>query len=291
MPDPFSNAPFAVIAILSGLAGLAGLALGSFATCAGHRLAHGGSVLSPARSYCPACGHTLSWRENIPLLGWLLLLGKCRHCGAPIPVRYPLTELASGAFAVAAAWVFGFTPHLAVALAFATLCLVLSLIDLQTYLLPDALTLPGAALALACSALLPPLWTLGVGWRAALFGALVGGSGLWLIAWLYERLRGIEGLGLGDAKLMLLFGALLGPAAVPVILFAGACLALPAGIIALRTQRKAVQHEGEADLAVDEEGTGMQTRLPFGPFLCAGALAYLLAGPALLHWWLGLPLP
>jgi len=131
------------------LAGLVGLALGSFATCAGHRLAHGGSVLSPARSYCPACGHTLSWRENIPLLGWLLLLGKCRHCGAPIPARYPLTELASGAFAVAAAHVFGFTPHLAVALAFATLCLVLSLIDLQTYLLPDALTLPGAALALA----------------------------------------------------------------------------------------------------------------------------------------------
>lgn len=258
-------------------AGLFGLILGSFATCAGYRLAHGGSVLFPARSYCPACRHTLSWRENIPLLGWLLLRGKCRHCGAAIPARYPLTELAGGAFAVLAAMVFGPTPHLAAALAFATLCLVLSLIDLETQLLPDILTLPGAAVALACSALLPPLWTLGVGWRMALIGAAVGGGGLWLIAFLYERLRGVEGLGLGDAKLMLLFGALFGPTAVPIILFIGACLSLPAGIAAARA--------GEG-----KEG-GLGARVPFGPFLCAAALAYLLGGPLLLHWWLGLPLP
>ncbi len=257
--------------------GLFGLILGSFATCAGHRLATGGSVLTPARSYCPACRHTLGLSENIPLFGWILLRGKCRHCGAAIPARYPLTELACGIFAVLAAVALGPTPHLAVALAFATLCLVLSLIDLKTQLLPDVLTLPGAAAALICSALLPPLWTLGVGWRAALLGAAVGGGGLWLIAFLYERLRGVEGLGLGDAKLMMLFGALLGPVAVPIILFIGACLSLPAGIAAAR--------------AGGDESAGLRARVPFGPFLCAAALAYLLGGPYLLHGWLGLPLP
>jgi leader peptidase (prepilin peptidase) / N-methyltransferase len=275
MPEPL----FLANALFLAFCALAGLVLGSFATCAGFRMARDGSVLSPARSFCPACGHTLTWRENIPLLGYLCQGGTCRFCGGRIPARYPLTELLSAAFALAAGLVFGPTPHLLAALCFATLCLVLSLIDLETYLLLDVLTLPGAALAFACSALLPPLWTLGVGWRQALWGALAGGGGFWLIAELYRRLRKIEGLGLGDAKLMLLFGALLGPAAVPVILFAGACLALPAGILAMR--------KAEAEGAED----GLHTRLPFGPFLCAGALGYLLFGPHLLHWWLGVPLP
>lgn len=269
-------------ALFLPLAGVLGLILGSFTTCAGHRLARGGSVLSPARSFCPACGHTLSWRENIPLLGWLMQAGRCRFCHGRIPARYPLTELASGGFAVCAMAVFGPTPHFLAAIIFATLFLVLSLIDLQTYLLPDALTLPGAAAAFACSLLLPPLWTLGIGWQAALLGGLFGGGGLWLLSVVYRRVRGVDGLGLGDAKLMLCVGALLGPTAVAVTLFAGACLALPAGLLAMRrTDRNGSEGEGE----------GLQTRLPFGPFLCAGAAGYLLFGPWLLHWWLGLPLP
>lgn len=263
------TAPFLI------LCGLAGLALGSFATCAGHRLAHGGSLIFPARSFCPACKAPLTWRENMPLLGWLVLRGRCRFCAAPIPLRYPLTELLSGLFALAAGLVFGPTPHWLVAAGFATLLFTLSLIDLETWLLPDLLTLPGAAAALVCSALLPPQWTLGVGWRAALFGAGLGGGGLWAIAWLYRRVRGVDGLGLGDAKLMLLVGALLGPLAVPLTLVGGALLALPPGLAAARRAG----------------GDGLKTAVPFGPFLCAAALLYLLAGPFLLRWWLGLPLP
>ena len=272
------------------LAGLLGLILGSFATCAGFRLARGGSVLSPTRSYCPACGHTLSWRENLPLLGWLLQGGRCRFCQGRIPARYPLTELASGGFALGAMAVFGPTPHFLAAVCFATLLLVLSLIDLETYLLPDALTRPGAAAAFACSLALPPAWTLGIGWERAAAGALLGGGGLWLVSVLYRRLRGVEGLGLGDAKLMLLVGALLGPAAVAITLFAGACLALPAGLVAMRRQSGLVDDKTD-DQTDDEPGRGLHTRLPFGPFLCAGAAGYLLAGPWLLNWWLGLPLP
>jgi len=266
------TAPFLI------LCALAGLALGSFATCAGHRLAHGGSLIFPARSYCPACKAPLTWRENLPLLGWLLLRGRCRFCGAKIPLRYPLTELLSGLFAVAAGLAFGPSLHWLAALGFSTLLFILALIDLETWLLPDLLTLPGAAAALACSALLPPLWTLGVGWRAALLGAALGGGGLWAIAWLYRRVRGVDGLGLGDAKLLLLVGALLGPLAVPLTLVGGAMLALPSGLAAARA-------------AHAEGGDGMKTAVPFGPFLCAAALGYLLAGPPLLHWWLGLPLP
>ncbi|MBU1230035.1 MAG: prepilin peptidase [Proteobacteria bacterium] len=257
------------------LSALLGLALGSFASCAGHRLARGGSLTSPARSFCPACGHTLTWRENIPLAGYLLQGGRCRFCAERIPLRYPLTELASTAFCLAAAALFGPTWHWFVAVGFATLLLILSLIDLETFLLPDALTLPGAAAAFLASALLPPLHTLGIGWRAAIFGALLGGGGLWLLAWAYRRIRGVDGLGLGDAKLMLLAGALLGPAAVPLTLFAGALLALPAGLAAARRSPR------------DGGGDGLRTALPFGPFLCAGALGYLLAGPQFLRWWLG----
>lgn len=257
------------------LAAALGLILGSFATCAAHRLASGGSVLSPARSFCPACGHTLTWRENIPLLGFLLQGGRCRFCQASIPLRYPLAELASAGFALAAAAVFGPGWHWLAAVGFGTLLLVLSLIDLETFLLPDALTLPGAALALFASALLPRAHTLGIGWRQALAGALLGGGGLTLLAWTYRRIRGVDGLGLGDAKLMLLVGALLGPAAVPLTLFAGALLALPAGLAASR----------------GAHGDGLRTALPFGPFLCAGACAYLLAGPQFLRWWLGAVLP
>jgi leader peptidase (prepilin peptidase)/N-methyltransferase len=192
-----------------------------------------------------------------------------------IPLRYPLTEIFSAAFALAAAMAFGPGWHFLVALGFGTLLLVLSLIDLETLLLPDVLTLPGAALALLASILLPQAHTLGIGWRTALLGALAGGGGLWLLAWAYRRIRGEDGLGLGDAKLMLLVGALLGPVAVPLTLFTGAVLALPFGLLAVN----------------GEDGNGLKTALPFGPFLCAGAAAFLLTGPQFLRWWLGPALP
>jgi leader peptidase (prepilin peptidase)/N-methyltransferase len=276
---------FAVIAALTGLI------LGSFATCAGHRLAHGGSVTSPARSYCPACDHTLSWRENLPLFGYLLQGGRCRFCHARIPARYPLAELTLVLYCLAAAQVFGPGLPWLIAALFGTLLLVLSLIDLESYLLPDILTLPGAVLALVASSFLPPAHTLGIGWQQALLGAALGGGGLWLVSELYRRLRGREGLGLGDAKLLLLVGALLGPLAIPLTLVGGALFALPFGLVAaVRTAREDAAVD-VADEAVDDDelnGTGLSVAIPFGPFLCAAAALSLLYGPQLLRWWLGI---
>ena len=276
---------FAVIAALTGLI------LGSFATCAGPRLAHGGSVTSPARSYCPACDHTLSWRENLPLFGYLLQGGRCRFCHARIPARYPLAELTLVLYCLAAAQVFGPGLPWLIAALFGTLLLVLSLIDLESYLLPDILTLPGAVLALVASSFLPPAHTLGIGWQQALLGAALGGGGLWLVSELYRRLRGREGLGLGDAKLLLLVGALLGPLAIPLTLVGGALFALPFGLVAaVRTAREDAAVD-VADEAVDDDelnGTGLSVAIPFGPFLCAAAALSLLYGPQLLRWWLGI---
>lgn len=262
------------------LCALAGLILGSFASCAGHRLATGGSVLLPSRSYCPACGKTIAWHDNVPLLGWLMQLGRCRMCGTPIPLRYPLAELALGLYCAMAAQLFGFGPHLLAAIFFGALLLTLALVDAQSFLLPDRLTLPGAALALLCSGLLPPLHTLGIGWTMAGWGMLAGGGGLWALAELYRRLRGVEGLGLGDAKLMLLCGALLGPVAVGMALFLGAALSLPFALAAAR--RDTPVDEGDALLG----GTGLRAAIPFGPFLSAGTALYLLFGPQIIRWWL-----
>jgi leader peptidase (prepilin peptidase)/N-methyltransferase len=278
----------------AAIAALTGLILGSFATCAGHRLAHGGSVTSPARSYCPACDHTLSWRENLPLLGYLLQGGRCRFCHARIPARYPLAELILALYCLAAAQVFGPGLPWLIAAFFGTLLLVLSLIDLEAYLLPDILTLPGAALALVASSFLPPSHTLGIGWRQALLGAALGGGGLWLLSELYRRLRGREGLGLGDAKLLMLVGALLGPLAIPLTLVGGALFALPFGLVAaVRTAREdaAATNDPATDHPLDDDelnGTGLSAAIPFGPFLCAAAALSLLYGPQLLRWWLGI---
>lgn len=268
-------------AFFPALCALAGLILGSFATCAGHRLASGGSVLTPARSYCPVCGQPIAWHDNIPLLGWLLQLGRCRMCGFRISVRYPLSELSLGLYCWAAALQFGPSPHLFVAACFGALWLILTLVDAESFLLPDRLTLPGAAIALFCSGLLPPLHTLGIGWGQAGWGMLAGGGGMWALSALYRRIRGVEGLGLGDAKLMLLTGALLGPVAVGLALFWGASLSLPFAIAAGR--RAEAAEEGDELLG----GTGLRAAIPFGPFLCAGSALFLLFGPQILRWWLG----
>lgn len=240
-----------------------GLAVGSFLNVCIYRLPRRESLVWPA-SHCPACARTLAWYENVPLLAWLVLRGRCRTCRAPIPVTYPLVEAATAALFVGGAAVYGWTPLLPARLLFACAMVVLFVVDLQHRILPNAITLPGIVVGFALSWLLPP------GWLASLLGILGGGGLLYGIAELYYRLRGIEGLGMGDVKMLAMIGAFLGWPLMLVTLV----LASFAGSV--------------VGLAVIATGRGdMKATLPFGTFLAAGALVAAVFGDSLLAWYLG----
>jgi leader peptidase (prepilin peptidase) / N-methyltransferase len=210
--------------------------------------------LALGRSRCRACGARLAPRDLVPLWSWLGARGRCRHCGAKLPAFYPLVELAAaavGAVSLAAAAVVPSPPAALLAAPLGWWLLALAAIDLRSWRLPDALTLPLAAAGLVAAAagLLPG----GVGPWHALAGAALGYLTLAGLAWAYRRLRGREGLGLGDAKLLAAAGAWLGPAALPTVVLAAAVLGL--GLALLR-------------------GAGRvrpETAVPFGPPL---ALAF-----------------
>ncbi len=162
---PLEPAPLTLLILL-------GLAVGSFLNVCIHRLPRGQSLAHPP-SRCPGCGYTLRWFDNIPVVSYVLLLGRCRRCRARISIRYPLVELATMALFVAHGVTFGWTALLVPRLLFACILVVLFAIDLEHHLLPNVVTLPGIAIGLIASAVLPP------GLVDALIGVLVGGGVLW----------------------------------------------------------------------------------------------------------------
>ncbi|MDY0305542.1 MAG: prepilin peptidase [Desulfovibrionaceae bacterium] len=232
-------------------AALLGLALGSFAGCVAHRWLAEVSILFPTRSFCASCGRTLTWSENIPVVSYLLQRGRCRGCGAAIGARTLLIELACGLWFGIVAWRFGPSWAFAVYAAFGWACITAAFIDLDSFLLPDFLTLPAAALAYPAAA-----WLLGRGWLEPLIGALAGAGFLWILRFAHMRLRKVEGLGLGDVKLMLSIGALVGPMGLPLVLVLAGLTALAASVFYLRRP----------------DAEGLKTAVPFGPFLALGAL-------------------
>lgn len=243
---------------------LLGLLLGSFLNVVVWRLPRGESVAWPG-SRCPACGHAVRPRDNLPLLGWLLLRGRCRDCAAPISPRYPLVE-AAGGLAAAAALLAAPSPAAAAAALLLLLALIaVFLIDLDHRLILDVITLPGVALGL----LLCPL--LGTARTDALLGAAGGWLVLEGVRLGYRRWRGIEGLGGGDVKLAAMLGAWLGWQGVLLTFllgsFAGAALGL------------AMAARGRADRL---------TALPYGVFLAPAAAAVVFWGRAAWSWYLGL---
>ena len=274
--------------VLSG-AVLLGLAVGSFLNVVIHRLplmlerqwqreaAHqAGHAPLPQerplnlafpRSACPQCGHTLAPWENLPVLGWLLLRGRCSACGARIGLRYPLVEIATGALFGYAAWRWGLTPAGGAWAAFSATLLTLAVIDWNTTLLPDNLTLPLAWGGLVAAAL---GWS-GVPLADALWGAVAGYLSLWAVYQVFKRLTGKEGMGYGDFKLYAALGAWLGwQALIPVILLASITGA-GVGIIMKLTGN------------LREGGY-----VPFGPFLALGGFAAMAGGTQ--RFWLALGL-
>lgn len=244
--------------------GLFGLCVGSFLNVCIHRLPLGQSIVSPG-SRCPHCGYALRWFDNIPVLSYAMLRGRCRRCGAGISVRYPVIELVTMVVFVAHALVFGADIVLVPRLLFASALIALFAIDLEHHLLPNAITLPGIAVGLAFSLLLPP------GIVPALIGVLVGGGVLWLIGEAYFRLAGQEGMGGGDVKMLAMIGAFLGWKLVLVTLVFSSIAGSVIGMLVLASRRG-----------------GLKYALPYGTFLALGALVASLFGDRIVAWYVGL---
>ena len=220
--------------------------------------------LARPRSRCPQCGHVLRWHENLPLIGWLRLKGRCASCRQPISKRYPLVELLTAALFAACGWKFGAQPTTLLWCAAIALMVAMALIDLDTTYLPDDLTLPLIGLGLIGA---------GMGWsgttlEAAAWGALAGYGALWLLAFSYKKLRGVEGMGEGDFKLLAGLGALLGWQLLPsIVLLASAVGAVVGiGLIAFGGHKREVP-------------------IPFGPYLVGGGIAAMFFGQTLTRWW------
>jgi leader peptidase (prepilin peptidase)/N-methyltransferase len=235
-----------------------GLAVGSFLNVVAARVPLHRSIVRP-RSACMSCGTELAWYDNVPLVSWLALRGRCRHCSSRIAARYPLVELATALLVAGCVWKFGASFESLVAAFFCAALVAVSATDLEHRIVPNRIVVPAAALVLvAQTALHPsPEWALG-GFGAALF--------LFLAALAYPK-----GMGMGDVKLALLLGAMLGRT-VPVALMLGMIAALVPSVVLFARHGKAAR----------------KLAIPFAPFLALGAVIALFAGHAILDAYLSL---
>ncbi|CAH0534437.1 Type 4 prepilin-like proteins leader peptide-processing enzyme [Vibrio stylophorae] len=218
------------------------------------------------RSRCPQCNHAISALENIPVISWLCLGGKCRSCKSPISKRYPTVELISAIMALTVAWVLPFS-YWSLALVFATFALIsLTLIDLDEMLLPDQITLPlmWAGILLALLNLSP------LSLEQSVIGAMAGYLSLWSVYWAFKLLTGKEGMGYGDFKLLAALGAWGGWQILPLVILISSLLGAVVGVIMMRRN--------------PEQGGA----IPFGPYLAAAGWIALLWGPEIIAWYLGL---
>ena len=249
------------------LATILGLAIGSFLNVVIYRLPLGQSLLTPP-STCPSCRTGLRAIDNVPVLSWLALGGKCHHCKAPISAQYPLVEFVTGVLFLLITWVTPMGPLLAARLILVVILITLFGIDLHHQILPNTITLPGIVIGFLFSLAGPP------GWIDSLLGILLGAGILYGIAAAYYAVRREEGLGMGDVKMLAMIGAFLGWKAVLVTLilssFSGALVGI--GLIAFARG-------------------GMRLALPFGTFLSLGALAAMLVGEPLVTWYSGFFVP
>jgi leader peptidase (prepilin peptidase)/N-methyltransferase len=243
------------------LAFVLGLVVGSFLNVCIYRLPRRESLNWPG-SHCTSCDRPLSAYENIPLVSWLALRGRCRTCHARISAVYPIVELVTGIVFLAAYLLYGLSPLFVVRAAFAAAMIVLFVIDLRHRILPNAITVPGIVVGFAASFWLPP------GWRSALLGLAMGGGVLFAIGEVYYRLRGVEGMGMGDVKMLAMIGAFLGwPLMLLTLILASFAGAIAGGLMMAA-------------------GRGsMQEALPFGTFLAVGALVAAVAGDPIITWY------
>lgn len=260
MIDPLRDPAFQLFVLA-----LFGLMIGSFLNVCIGRLPAGQSIVSPP-SRCPRCGAGIAWYDNVPVVSYLRLGGKCRQCRAPISVRYPIIEIVTGACFVLQGLVHGDDPPLLLSrLVLTAMLIVLFGTDLETMRLPNVVTLPGIVIGLVSSLFLPP------GIVAGLIGAAIGAAIPYAIRWIWLRARGVDAMGLGDVKMLAMIGAFLGWRQVWVVLFLASVTGAVVGLAVMVGK-----------------GRSFRTRLPFGTFLAVAAFVASLTGDAVLDWYLGL---
>ena len=247
------------------IAFLFGASIGSFLNVVIYRLPTEGLSIVKPRSFCPSCKKPIAAYDNIPLLSYLLLRGRCRHCKVHISLRYFSIELMTALFALVYFHLafHGAKFHPLVSLVyfvFTCSLIVISFVDIDLKIIPNAISLPGIPIGLACSFLMPQ------GFVSSLIGAALGSGILLAVAYGYYFLTKVEGMGFGDIKLMGMIGAFLGWKAVPFTLFAGSLVGLVIGVFFIVYRRK-----------------GRYYQIPFGPFLALGAITYIFVGPMILE--------
>jgi leader peptidase (prepilin peptidase) / N-methyltransferase len=272
------------------IAGVFGAIIGSFLNVVIHRVPREESIVFP-NSRCPSCGLTIAFYDNIPILSYAMLRGKCRGCSNRISPRYPAVELLTALLFVAVAMHDGVTPALPFDLVFAAALVALVFIDAEHMILPNVITYPGIVFAAIARIAVPylsgephfddipslmngilagsPLWVVSL--AGAFLGALIGGGSLWLMGWTWEKLRGIEAMGLGDVKMMFMVGAYLGWRLTIFTIFVGVLTGSVIGILLMIRQRE----------------RNMQMLLPFGVFLGLGSITALLVGARVVAWYAG----
>jgi len=239
-----------------------GLLVGSFLNVCIHRVPLGMSIVRPA-SRCPRCGFELRWYQNVPILSYLLLRGKCASCKVRISIRYPMVEALTGLLFLLVFHCFGISWATPVYWVFVATLVVITFIDLDHQIIPDVISLPGIVVGFLTALMVP--W---LSWTDSLFGILLGGGSLFLVAEVYQRLTGQEGMGGGDVKLLAMIGAFLGWKAVLPVIFFGSLAGSLVGVPLMLLKRS------DGKLAI-----------PFGPFLALGALICLFWGRQLFDWY------
>ena len=263
---------------------LFGLIIGSFLNVVILRLPQGMSISIP-RSHCPQCKRLIPWYDNIPILSYVILRGHCRRCNKHISLRYPLIEAITGVVSVLLYFKFGLGVEWAIFLAFSAALVALAFIDLDHRILPDPITLNGIWIGILVNIYLAQPSPLAsrllriagievanaraIAFIGSVLGALVGGGLLWAVAEAYLRLRGIEGMGLGDVKMMAMVGAFLGAPLALLTIMIGSLLGSVLGLIFIRFAGKTREYE-----------------LPFGTFLAAAGIVTVLYGEDVLRWYL-----
>jgi leader peptidase (prepilin peptidase) / N-methyltransferase len=233
-----------------------GLCIGSFLNVCIYRLPESKSIVFPG-SMCPQCGHPIQWYDNLPVIGYLLLRGRCRHCKSHIPFRYVWVEILTGLSAVCIYLQYGLTIECLVYFAFISSLIIVIFIDIDHQIIPNVITLPGIPIFFLASLAIPEIRPFD-----SLLGIVSGGGSLYLVAWTYHLITGREGMGMGDVKLLAMIGALVTWKGVIFTIYMSSAVGTIIGVCS-------ILHERHKDF---------KTPIPYGPFLSMGAIAYLFFG-------------